>query len=59
MYGFTSCKDQHGILSYEHPYFTKKRVDFKQIEKRKSNPSDKNSVASCMYEYEELKNTII
>ncbi|CAK69484.1 unnamed protein product (macronuclear) [Paramecium tetraurelia] len=58
MYGFTSCKDQDGILTYEHPYFTQNKVIQKFIQKKKQIHVEKQQIGTFLIEQEELKNTM-
>ncbi|CAD8172687.1 unnamed protein product [Paramecium octaurelia] len=58
MYGFTSCKDQNGILTYEHPYFTQNKVIQKFIQKKKQVHVEKQQIGTFLIEQEELKNTM-
>ncbi|CAD8179894.1 unnamed protein product [Paramecium octaurelia] len=58
MYGFTSCKDQNGILTYKHPYFTQSQIIQKFIEKKKQTRLERLQVGAFMMEQEELKNTM-
>ncbi|CAD8160535.1 unnamed protein product [Paramecium pentaurelia] len=60
LYGFISCKDQDGILTYENPYFTKKEIQMRKIQKKQQIYIEKQSLDDIfMNEYEELKKTII
>ncbi|CAD8085905.1 unnamed protein product [Paramecium sonneborni] len=58
IYGFTSCKDQNGILTYEHPYFTQNKIIQKFIQKKKQTQVEKQQIGTYLMEQEELKNTM-
>ncbi|CAD8175215.1 unnamed protein product [Paramecium pentaurelia] len=58
MYGFTSCKDQNGILTYEHPYFTQNKIIQKLIQKKKQTHIEKQQVGTFIMEQKEIKNTM-
>ncbi|CAK81073.1 unnamed protein product (macronuclear) [Paramecium tetraurelia] len=58
MYGFTSCKDQNGILTYKHPYFTQNQIIQKFIEKKKQTRLERMKAGTFMMEQEELLKTM-
>ncbi|CAK71815.1 unnamed protein product (macronuclear) [Paramecium tetraurelia] len=60
LYGFISCKDQDGVLTYENPYFTKKEIKMRKIQKKQQFSIEKQSSDDIfMTEYEDLRKTII
>ncbi|CAD8156304.1 unnamed protein product [Paramecium octaurelia] len=60
LYGFISCKDENGVLTYENPYFTKKEVQMRKIQKKQQFSIEKQTSDDIfMTEYEDLKKTII
>ncbi|CAD8084949.1 unnamed protein product [Paramecium sonneborni] len=58
IYGFISCRDQNGILTYQHPYFTQSNMIQKLIQKKKQIIVDKQQIGTFIIEQEELKSTM-